>query len=151
MNKGSDDYICSVRVRCMDEGQKVYARSHAFTVGEQANFGGTDTHASAVEYLLGALGGDLVRGVQAQATRSRIRIDAMELSLSGRLNNALTHLGVIGEEGHPGFESIEGTLYMNSSADEEVIQRIWNTALQRSPLVNTLRRCVQLSLTVSVL
>ena len=150
MSKPPDEYTWSVRVRWTGGEQKVYAHNHGFTVGKQASFGDSDAHPSAVEYLLGALGGDLVHGVQVQAMRSRITIDAMELTLSGRLNNVLTHVGVTGEQGHPGFESIDGTLYLSSAADEEAIKLIWNKALERSPLVNTLLRCVELSLNLRV-
>ena len=90
-------------------------------------------------------------GFQFQAARSQVTIEAMELTLSGQLNNVLTHLGVVGEAGHPGFERIEGTLYVMADVDEETIDAIWRTALQRSPLVNTLERCVKLSLNFRVL
>ncbi len=146
------DYTWTARVHSAgDQEAKVYARNHAFTVGQQASFKETDLHPSAVEYLLGALGGDLVNGFQAQANRRRVLINAIEVRLSGQLNNALTHLGVIGEVGHPGFESITGTLYVSTDADESTLQALWRTTLERSPLVNTLQRCVALSLDLRVM
>lgn len=129
---------------------KVYARNHAFAVGRQVSFDQADPHPTAVEYLLGALGGDLVSGFRDQAARHRVTVDEMELSLSGRLNNPLVHLGVVGEAGHPGFESITGTLYVSADADAAAIETLWRTTLERSPLVNTLKRCVTLSLEIQV-
>lgn len=146
------DYTWIVRAHSADNQEaKVYARNHAFTVGQQASFKEADPHPSAVEYLLGALGGDLVNGFQAQADRRRVPIDAIELRLSGQLNNPLVHLGVIGEVGHPGFESITGTLYVSTDADESTLQALWQTMLERSPVVNTLQRCVALSLDLRVM
>ena len=146
-NMDGSDTTWTVRVqRAGDREAKVYARHHSFTVGQQASFDETDAHPSAVEYLLGALGGDLLSGFQIQAARQRVSIDGMEMRLSGRLNNVLTHLGVVGEEGHPGFESITGTLYVSADADPSILQLLWRTTLERSPLVNTLKRSVALSL-----
>jgi uncharacterized OsmC-like protein len=145
------DYTWTVRVERVGENEaKAYSRNHAFVVGEQASFRESDPQPSAVEYLLGALGGDLLRGFQAQAARRRVAVDALELMLSGRLNNPLAHLGVVGEEGHPGVESIRGTLYVSADADPAAVEEMWQAALERSPLYNTLRRCVAVSVELRV-
>ena len=145
------DYTWTVRVERVGENEaKVYSRNHAFGIGEQASFRESDPQPSAVEYLLGALGGDLVRGFQVQAARQRVAVDALELMLSGRLNNPLAHLGVVGETGHPGLESIWGTLYVSTDADPAAVEEMWQAALDRSPLFNTLRRCVALSVELRV-
>lgn len=123
-----------------------YTRNHAFTVGGQASFREADAHPSAVDYLLGALGGDLISGFASHAARRGVEVDAMEASISGRLNNALVYLGVVGESGHPGFETISCTLYVSAGAEERILKEVWQTTLARSPLVNTLDRCVGLTL-----
>ncbi len=123
-----------------------YTRNHAFTVSGQASFREADAHPDAVEYLLGALGGDLISGFASQATRRGVEVDAMEASILGRLHNPLVLLGVVGESGHPGFETISCTLYVSADADEKILKEIWQTTLARSPLVNTLDRCVGLTL-----
>ena len=145
------DYTWTVRVERVGEREtKVYARNHAFAVGQQASFDQADIHPSAVEYLLGALGGDIISGLQAQAARHRIRVDGIEMRLSGKLNNVLTHLGVVGEEGHPGFESITGTLYISADAEAADLEPLWRTTLERSPLFNTLKRCVTVSIELQI-
>ncbi|MDQ3603338.1 MAG: OsmC family protein [Actinomycetota bacterium] len=123
-----------------------YTRNHAFTVGGQASFREADAHPDAVEYLLGALGGDLISGFASHATRRGVEVDAMEANVVGRLNNPLVFLGVVGESGHPGFETISCTLYVSADADEAILRTIWQSTLARSPLVNTLSRCVDLTL-----
>lgn len=59
-----------------------------------------------------------------------------------------SHFGVVGESGHPGFETISCTLYISADADEQILKEIWQTTLARSPLVNTLDRCVGLTLSL---
>ena len=141
------DYAWTSRVSWTGEGRATaYTRNHAFTVSGQASFREADAHPDAVEYLLGALGGDLISGFASQATRRGVEVDAMEASISGRLNNPLVLLGVVGESGHPGFETISCTLYVSADADEKILKEIWQTTLARSPLVNTLDRCVGLTL-----
>jgi hypothetical protein len=127
-----------------------YARNQTFAVCGQASFKEVDPHPSAVEYLLGALGGDLITGFAAHAARRGIVVDALEASISGRLNNPLVFLGVVGEAGHPGFETISGTLYASADADEPILREAWQETLTRSPLANTLRRCVELSLELQI-
>jgi hypothetical protein len=140
-------YAWTSRVSWTGEGwATAYTRNHAFTVGGQASFREADAHPDAVEYLLGALGGDLISGFASHATRRGVEVDAMEASISGRLNNPLVFLGVVGESGHPGFETISCPLYVSADADERILKEIWQTTLARSPLVNTLDRCVGLAL-----
>jgi hypothetical protein len=141
------DYAWTSRVSWMGEGwATAYTRNHAFTVGGQASFREADAHPAAVEYLLGAIGGDLISGFASHATRRGVEVDAMEASIFGRLNNPLVYLGVVGESGHPGFETISCTLYVSADADEGILKEVWQTTLARSPLVNTLDRCVGLTL-----
>ncbi len=124
-----------------------YTGTHAFPIGKQASFTHT-IHPTAVDYLLGALGGDLLCGLQTIASRRGVTIDEMEARVSGSLNNPLVFLGVIGEQGHPGLEAITCTLYVSADVSEAVLQDLWRVALSRSPLVNTLQRCVEPSLSL---
>jgi hypothetical protein len=140
-------YAWTSRVSWVGGGSATaYTRNHVFTVGGQASFRETDAHPDAVEYLLGALGGDLISGFASYASRRGVEVEAMEASVSGLLDNPLVYLGVVGERGHPGFETISCTLYVSADADEENLNEIWQTTLARSPLVNTLDRCVGLTL-----
>lgn len=145
-------FVWSVRVRPGPEGQAVAsARSNLFTLSGQASFRDADPYPSAVEYLLGILGGDLLAGFAMQAKRAGIPVYALEVTVSGRLNNPLTYLGVVGEEGHPGFEAIQGTLYVSADAEEPELQSVWQETLRRSPLVNTLKRAAALTLVLQIM
>jgi hypothetical protein len=136
--------------RAGPEETRVYVRNHAFAVGVQASLRDSDSHPSAVEYLLGAIAGDLLRGFEVEALRREITVHAAEMSLEGRLRNVLVHLGVIGETGDPGLASITGTFYVSADADDELLGAIWRAALARSPLYHTLSRCAAVSIRLQV-
>jgi hypothetical protein len=147
--KDSADYAWTVRVNgSVGQEQRAYSGKHAFSIGKQASFTEEEPFPSAVEYLLGALGGDLVGGFETQAKKRGVDIDAVESVVTGRLGNPMVFLGVIGAEGNPGLESVVATLYVSSEADEAALQEIWLATLATSPLVNTLKRSASLSLTL---
>jgi hypothetical protein len=145
------EHLFPVRVqRTTGRVARAYARAQSFDVGSQVGLRDSDAQPSAVEYVLGALGGDLVCGFERAAEGQGVPLHAIEISLNGRLDNILTHLGVVGEEGHPGLASIEGTAYVGSDADDAAIQRAWQRTLDRSPLYHTLTRCASVSIALKV-
>lgn len=145
------DTTWDVRARTNGDGSStVYARKHTFQVGAPLHFDTEYEHVTAVEYLLGAMGADLVGGLKLLARRQGLQVDDIEVTLSAKLNNPLTYLGVIGEEGHPGLNRVTATIYVNSVESEERLRLAWEETLKRSPLVNTLRPVVDLDLTLKV-
>jgi hypothetical protein len=127
----------------------VHVRRHRFTVGKPVEFDADADTVSAVEYLLGALGADLVNGLLVTARRRRVKVDRIEATIEGRLDNPLTHLAVVGEEGHPGLTHALVKLYVSSPDPEENVRGAWQETLERSPLVRTLRD-TKLELTLQV-
>jgi hypothetical protein len=97
-----------------------------------------------VEYLLGALSGDLVASLGALAARRGVEVDAVEMRMTGFLHNPLVVLGVVGEQGRAGLERIDGTIYVSTDEDEGRVRDLWNEVLARSPLFDTLSRAVPL-------
>lgn len=116
-----------------------YARNNSFGVGQPVSFRDRDAYPSSVELLLGALGGELVNGLGAEAKKRGLEVDAMEIALSGTVANVLVAVGVIGETGEPHFSEIKGTLYVSSDAEEADIREAWNDTLRRSSIANTLK------------
>jgi hypothetical protein len=146
------DHAFEVRVQHTTTGvARAYARAQAFDVGSQASLVEADFQPSAVEYMLGALGGDLLRGLDRAAAAAGVTLYAAEIALSGRLDNILVHLGVIGEQGHPGFRTVDGTLYVSSDGDRPTLESVWQRTLARSPLYNTLTRCVDVRIRLAVM
>jgi uncharacterized OsmC-like protein/TusA-related sulfurtransferase len=142
------DYRWQCRVRWSGGLQcRVYARNHSWEVGQPASFDVQDAAPSAVEYVLGALGACLAMGFQIHASRRGVQVEAIEISLSGQIDNIYVFLGVE-QEGHSGFRAVSGTLYVRADADEDLLHAIWQQTLAASPLVNTLARPVALDISV---
>lgn len=146
------DTSWSVRVRTAGPQQlAVHGARGSFTVGSQLDFQPVDGPPSALEAFLGAFGADLAAGFRAAAARRRLAIEDLELAASCQLDNPLTHLGVVGEVGHPGLASITATLYVTADAAADQVESAWSEALARSPLVATLQPTVALSLRLVML
>jgi hypothetical protein len=128
----------------------VYTRHNQFTVGAPLSFDREYDRTTALEQALGALGADVVNGFTVLADRERVEIDDVEATVQAELDNALTYLGVVGEEGDPGLTRVEVKVYASSPAHEPTVRKVWEKARRRSPLVNTLRACVDLELSLKL-
>jgi len=142
-----DELSWSVRVGASSKDRAtVYARTHHVEVGHRVPIDEKAEGISALELVLGALGADLTTGILAAAARRRVEMERAEAVVTGRLENALTHLGVIGETGHPGLEAISIALYISSLAPPADVEGAWKEALERSPLYHTFERLVRLEI-----
>jgi len=128
----------------------VFARTHQFSVGAPVQFDTAYDAITALEYVLGAIGADVVHGMQALARKRRVEVDHVEAVVEGELNNPLTYLGVVGESGHPGLERVSVKVYVASIAAEEEVRRIWQEMLDRSPLVRTFQPAIRFELSLQV-
>lgn len=121
------------------ETATVLVRKHQFPVGPPLQFDIDASQVSALEQVLGAFGADLVGGLWVAARRRRVRLESTEATVEGWLNNPLTYLGVVGEEGHPGLQRIRCRVYVSTLASEQELHAVWTDMLARSPLVATFR------------
>jgi OsmC-like protein len=148
----SGDHEFPVRVQRTGAGAaRAYARAQSFDVGSQASLRESDPQPSAIEYALGALGGDLLWGLERAAESEGLTLHAVEVALKGRLENILVHLGVVGEAGHAGIAAIDGTIYVSTEGDAAALESAWQATLSRSPLYNTFTRCAAVSITLKVI
>jgi uncharacterized OsmC-like protein len=146
-----DNLRWNIRVRGSGKGQAtVYARRHQFRVGAPVHFDEQYNYISALEYLLGAVGADIANGLEVLLRKRRVQVDGIEASVSGELNNALTYLSVVGEEGHPGLEKISIKVFVSSDEPEEEVQRVWEEVLEKSPLIHTFQSVVNLDLSMKM-
>jgi hypothetical protein len=147
-----DHYQWSLRVGSGGRDQAtVYVRQHQFHVGAPVQFDPQYSRLTALEYVLGAIGADIVNCLRTVARRSRVEIDKVEALVSGELNNPLTHLAVVGEEGHPGLETVKVRVYTSSVEQEERIRQVWAEMQKRSPMVCTFRAVLNLELELKVI
>ncbi len=120
----------------------VYCRNFSFEVGQPASFEEKDRNPSAVEVLLGALAGDLATGFATECARSACEVDDIEISVRGRLENVLAHLGL--EEGDPSFRTIEVKCFASTLDDNGKVRDAWERVVRRSPIASTLARALPL-------
>ena len=133
-------YSWQARVRWTDGMRaKAFARNHAFEVGQVASFDTEDAAPSAVEYLLGAVGGALVVGLQWRLSQRGIAVRNLEISVKARAANILVFLGVE-HDGDPGLEQIEGRIYIDADAEHEVLEELLQETLRRCPVTRSLMR-----------
>lgn len=143
-----EDTRWTVRVTAAQPlGSTAHVRRHSFAVGAPLSFDAEHGAITALEYLLGALGADLVGGIQTVARRRRVEIDGVEAVVHGVLHNPMVYLRVVGETGDPGIRAIEARIYISSLDDEARVRAVWTEVLETSPIANTLTKAVALDLT----
>jgi hypothetical protein len=128
----------------------VFARTHQYSVGAPGQFDAAYDAITALEYVLGAIGTDVVHGLQTLVRKRRIEVDHIEAIVEGELNNPLTYLGVVGESGHPGLERVSVKVNVASLATEAEIRCVWQEMLDKSPLVRTFQPAIRFELRLQV-
>jgi hypothetical protein len=119
----------------------VYCRNLTFNVGQAASFEEKDANPSAVEYVLGALGGSLAVAFATECARRSLEVDDIELTVRGTLVNVLAHLGL--ESGDPSFEAIHVRCYASTFDDPPQVESAWQSTVDRSPILATLAKAAE--------
>jgi uncharacterized OsmC-like protein len=133
-----------------DGSATAFVRKHRFVVGSPVTFDEQDPRVSALEYVLGAFGAELVTGLLEAARARHIEVDHAEALVRAELDDELAAVGVVGATGHPGLARLKVKVYASSVAEEETLRALWKQTLERSPLVRTLERVVRLELVLEV-
>ena len=123
---------------------RVSAGRRQFSIGRPVEFDEASAHVSAIEYALGAVGGEIVNGLREFARRRRIEIDAIEALVRADLDHALTYLEVVGETRSPRLVRIAVKVFV-SARDEGAVRALFGEVLDRVPLTCTLRTAVDLT------
>src|SRR5438270_10453427 len=116
-----------------------------FSIGRPVEFDDASPHLSALEYALGAVGGEIVNGLREFARRRRLTIDAVEALVTGELENGLAYLEVIGENGPPRIRRMAIKVFV-ASVDNQATRALFDETIARLPLVSTLRDALDLEL-----
>ena len=147
--KRAQEYVWRLRARSTGPREStVYCRNFRFKVGQPASFEERDVHASAVEYLLGALAAGITTGFSTECARDGLEIDDVEIAVKGRLENVLAHLGV--EQGDPSLAVIDLKCFASTFDDEARVRKAWTRALARSPLAATLAKATDLQTKLAI-
>ena len=140
-----DAIAISLRVTAPDRDvARVSIGRRQFSVGRPLEFDELSPRVSAIEYALGAVGGEVVNGLRAFADRRRLEIDAIEAVVTSDLENGLAYLEVIGEPGPPRIARIHIKVFV-ASADAAAMRALFDHVLDRLPLVCTLRAALALT------
>ena len=123
-----------------NEQVKVYARGQMTTLSKGWSFDIAEPAMTGAETLLGVLVSDVLGLFARLAKRSRVLVDEVEATASLVLVDPLVHLGVIGAEGQPRYETFVLRAYLGTSAPESTVRQLWEEALRRAPLYQTLHR-----------
>jgi hypothetical protein len=124
---------------------RVSVRRHQFSVGRPLELDEASPRVAALEYALGAVGGEVVNGLRTFAWRRRVAIDAVEAVVTCELEHELSYLEVIGEQSQPRIASIHVKVFAGS-ADQPAIRRLFDDMLDKLPLVCTLRAAVSVTI-----
>lgn len=116
-----------------------------FSIGRPVEFDDASPHVAALEYALGAVGGEVVNGLREFARRRRLAIDAIEALVTGELQDGLAYLEVIGENGRPRIRRIAVKVFV-ASMDDAAIRALFDEMIGRLPLISTLRQTLDLEI-----
>lgn len=143
--------LVSARIKSEDgKRSTVFARKHQFHLGKAITFDREDSEVSAMEAVIGAVAADVIGTFRMIARQRRIVLDEVEAVVQGELNNSLTFLGVVGEEGDPSLKSLAIKVYASTGSPDAEVRSAWSAALARSPLVTTLSRCAEIKLELTI-
>lgn len=136
----------SLRVTAPDgDVARVSVGRRRFPIGRPLEFDEASPHVAAIEYALGAIGGEIVNGLRAFAHRRRLSIDAVEAVVNGSLEHGLTYLEVIGEQGEPRIARIHVKVFV-AAGDATATRALFEHMLDRLPLVCTFRAALALTI-----
>ena len=114
-----------------------------FSIVRPIEFDVASPHVAALEYALGALGGEVVNGLREFARRRRLALDGVEALVTGELEDGLAYLEVIGERGRPRMRRIAIKVFV-ASGDHNATRALFDEMIDRLPLLCTLRDALDL-------
>lgn len=124
-------------------------RGHTVSFDEPADLAGKDGAPTPHEYLLSALGGCLIAGAVMHATVQGIRLDRLDVRISGTFDNILRWAG-LDDTGSAGYRSMEVHAVIAGDADDAALRALWERTVAGSPVASTISRPTPLSSVVEI-
>ena len=121
------------------------ARTHEVARASALSFDSKEPLPTSIEVFLAAIAADLLGTFGRLARHRRLIIDEAEAVLSATLADPLVYLGVVGSAGVPRLSSLVVRAHIGTPSPPASVREAWDDALQRSPLLNTLRPSVELA------
>jgi hypothetical protein len=146
-----DVITISLRVTAPDRDvARVSTGRRQFTIGRPLEFDDASPRIAALEYALGAIGGEIVNGFRVFADRRRLPFDAIEATVTGELAHGLTYLEVVGEDQTPPTISRIHIKVFVATTEAAAAESLFAYVLDRLPLVCTLRTATDLVIELMV-
>jgi uncharacterized OsmC-like protein len=127
---------------------EVSIRQHRLAVDEPPALGGADAGPNPVELILAALGSCQEITYRAYATAMGISLDSVSVELAGDID--LRGFFAVDDSVRPGYQSIRGTVNIESSASEAELQKLRAVVDAHCPVLDILTNQVPVSLSLSV-
>ena len=125
----------------------VNARQFNLIVDEPATLGGEDAGPNPVEYLLAGYAGCLNVVVNLVAKELGVKIEKLDVNVSGNLNPA-RFMGLSDEE-RAGFKSIDVDISLQSNADEETRKELFRLVEKRCPINDNIKNPTPISYSIN--
>ncbi|HZK04561.1 MAG TPA: OsmC family protein [Actinomycetaceae bacterium] len=114
----------------------IKARTFDFTVSEPTSFGGANSGANPIEYVLGGFQGCVAVVVETVARERDIRIDDLRLDITGSLD-LRGFAGVWGVS--PSIQTIVGEIHLDADLEHGAFGEFVAEIERRCPVYNLLR------------
>lgn len=139
--------LVSVRSTYRGKGGTVtLARSHEVARASGLSFDSKEPLPTSIELMLAAVAADVFGIFGRLAGQRRLTLDDTEAVLKATLADPLAYLGVVGAPGTTRLISLHFRAHVGTPAPHVEVSAAWDEALRRSPLLNTLRPAVKLTL-----
>jgi hypothetical protein len=140
-----NEHVITVRVTASaGDVARAAVRRQQFAVGRPLEFDEAAPRIAAIEYALGAAGGEIVNGLRVFAERRRLVIDAIEAVVTADLEHALAYLEVIGEPGQPLIRHVHIKVFASCS-DQRAVRELFDTVRDKLPLIALLGAATRLT------
>ena len=148
--KANPESVVTLKAKTVCEGQfrmQTYVRDLApMLIDEPPHLLGEDNAPNPSEALLATLGACLAVGVHANATARGINLTKLEVALEGDINvTAVWGTGDLDEAKTLGFSAVRVKIDADGDASDEEIADIISHSNVWSPVANTLRNNVELT------
>ena len=127
---------------------EVSIRQHKLAADEPPALGGADSAPNPVELILAALGTCQEITYRAYATAMGIPLDSVSVQLTGDID--LRGFFAVDDSVRSGYQSIRGTVHLESTASEGELQKLRAAVDAHCPVLDMLTNKVPVSLNLSI-
>ncbi len=133
-------------ISALGEGlrSEVALRDHRLVVDEPESLGGTDSGPNPVELILAALGTCQEITYRAYAAALGIPLDHVSVKLEGDID--LRGFFAVDESVRPGYQGLRGTVRLESSADQESLEKLQQAVNAHCPVLDIISNPVPVEL-----